>query len=338
VKQATRFSVQPSWKVLLRDLGVNPADVLRLAGLPADLFARADASLSPADYFGLWHGLEQAAGTDDLPLRIGQHIAVEAFDPAIFACLCSPNLTTALQRLAQFKKLVGPLTMEVEITAHQTAVTLDCYGNVGPIPRSLGAAELVFLTHLARLGTRRHLVPLRVELVQLPGERGPYQEYFGVSLSLGAANRLVFSAMDARRPFLTENAAMWAFFEEGLARRLSDLESDASMTERVKGALKEMLPAGQISIEEATHRLALSKRSLQRRLAEEASSYQEVLTATRRELAHYYLSRSSASLVEIAYLLGFQDGNSFIRAFRGWTGQTPGEYRTSRLVGAHAVP
>ena len=99
------------------------------------------------------------------------------------------------------------------------------------------------------------------------------------------------------------------------------------MKERVRSALQEMLPAGQSSIEEIANRLAISKRSLQRRLSEELSSYQEVLNATRRELAHYYLSRSSAALVEIAYLLGFQDGNSFIRAFRGWTGETPREYR-----------
>jgi AraC-like DNA-binding protein len=337
MKQATRFSLQPGWKVLLRDMGVNPALVLRLAELPADLFARKDASLSPADYFRLWHGLEQAAGTDVWPLKMGQVLSVEAFDPPIFASLCSANLNTALGRLSQFKQLVGPLTLMLEITAHQTCVTLDCYGNDEPIPRSLGVAELVFLTQLARLATRKRIVPLRVELVQPPSETGPYQEYFGVPLSRGATNRLIFSATDARQPFLTENAAMWDFFEAGLSKKLSDLDTEASMQERVRSALLEMLPAGQSSIEEATDRLAMSKRSLQRRLSEESSRYQEVLNDTRRELAHSYLSRSSASLVEIAYLLGFQDGNSFIRAFRGWTGQTPGEYRLSRVEGLHAV-
>src|SRR5215469_4177950 len=248
MKQATRFRVHTAWKVLITDLGVNPTVVLRLADLPADLFARQDATLSPADYFQLWRGLEQAAGTDVLPLKVGQHISVEAFDPPIFASLCSPNLNTALQRLAQFKQLIGPLTLTVEITAYQTCATLDCYGNDEPIPRSLGAAELVFLTQLARLGTRRHVVPLRVELLQLPDERGTYQEYFGVPLSRGPANRLAFSAMDAGQPFLTENVAMWDFFEAGLAKRLSDLDSEASMIERVSGALREMLPIGQNSI------------------------------------------------------------------------------------------
>ena len=338
MKQATRFSVQPGWKVLIADLGVNPALVLKLSGLPADLFARKDASLSPADYFRLWHGLEQAAGTDLLSLKIGQHLSVEAFDPPLFASFCSANLNTALQRLSQFKQLVGPLTLTVEITVHQTCVTLDCYSNVEPIPRSLAATELVFLTQLARLGTRKHIVPLRVELVQPPSEREAYQEYFSVPLARGEANCLIFSSQDAGYPFLTENVAMWSFFEAGLSKKLSDLDTEDSMKVRVRSALQEMLPAGQNSVEEAANRLAMSKRSLQRRLSEESSSYQEVLNATRRELAHYYLSRSSASLVEIAYLLGFQDGNSFLRAFRGWTGQTPGEYRNSFMKDPHPLP
>jgi AraC-type transcriptional regulator len=187
VKQAARFSVQSALKVIIADLGVSPGLVLRLAGLPADLFARKDASLSPAEYFRLWHGLEQAAGSDALPVKVGQRISVEAFDPPIFASLSSPNLNAALQRLAQFKRLIGLLILQVEIMAYETSVTLDCYGNDEPIPRSLGAAELVFLTRLARLGTHKHIVPLRVELAHLPDDRGPYQEFFGVALAPGAS-------------------------------------------------------------------------------------------------------------------------------------------------------
>jgi len=336
VKQVTRFSVQPAWKVMIADLGINPTLVLRLAGLPADLLVRNDASLSPADYFRIWHALEQAAGTDALPLKIVEHIAVEAFSPLVFASLCSANLNTALQRFSQFKELNGPLTLLVEIAARQTRATLDCYGNDEPIPRSVGMVELACLTQLARLGTRKRIVPLCVELVQLPDESKPYQEFFGVPLVTGPANRLTFSARDALEPFLTENAAMWDFFEASLAEKLSDLAVEASMKVRVRSALHEMLPAGESSIEETANRLAMSKRSLQRRLSEESSSYQEVLNTTRRELAHYYLARPAISLGEIAYLLGFQDGNSFIRAFRGWTGQTPGEYRTGNMEDGHS--
>ena len=85
MKQATRFSVQPGWRVLLCDMGINPADALTLAGLPADLFSQKNASLSVSDYFSFWGGVKEAATECELPLRIGQAISVEAFDPPIFA-------------------------------------------------------------------------------------------------------------------------------------------------------------------------------------------------------------------------------------------------------------
>lgn len=338
MKQATRFTLQRGWKLLIRDLGFNPADVLRLAELPADLFARTEVTLSAAEYFRLWQGLEQVAGTELLPLQIGQVLSVESFDPPIFASFCSANLNAALQRLSHFKRLVGPLTLAVEINERQSCATLGCYTNAGPIPRCLGAVELVFLTQLARLATRKRIVPLAVELAQLPEQCGPYQEYFGVPVVQGTVNRLTFAAQDARQPFLTEDATMWAFFEAGLKEKLSELEAEATMVQRVKSALHEMLPAGQSSIEEVANRLAMSKRSLQRKLNDELSTYQAILNGTRRELADYYLAHSPISLVEIAYLLGFQDSNSFNRAFREWTGQTPGEYRSHQQKGAEPLP
>ena len=128
---------------------------------------------------------------------------------------------------------------------------------------------------------------------------------------------------------------MWDFFEPGLRKKLSQLDTEAGMTDRLSGALLELLPSGHSSIEEICIRLAIGKRSLQRKLSEESSSYQEVLTKTRQELAQYYLGRSSLSPAEIAYLIGFRDGNSFLRAVRGWTGKTPGEYRNSKQQRSH---
>jgi len=328
MKQATHFAVQKGWKLLISDMGFNPAHVLTLAGLPADLFSRRDASLSPGEYFSLWRALEQVAGTEELPLKLGQAISVEAFDPPIFASLCSPNLNTALKRLAQFKRLIGPMNLTVDVGKVQTNATLECYGHDDQIPRSLGATELVFLTWLARLATRKRILPADLELPQPPENLKPYEEYFGRTIRQGNAIRFAFFAEDAVYPFLTEDAGMWDFFEAGLKKRLSDLDTETSIAQRVKSALLEMLPAGHNSIEEAARRLAMSKRTLQRHLSQESYSYQEILNATRKDLAQHYLAKSVISTGEISYLLGYHDSNSFLRAFRGWTGTTPGEYRS----------
>lgn len=327
MKQASRFSVHRGWRLLITDLGLQPADVLALAGLPGDLFSRADASLTPADYFALWRGLETAAGDLELPLAIAQALSVEVFDPPIFASLCSPNLNVALQRLSEFKRLIGPMHLLQEVTADATTVELSCYGYSGALPRTLCTTELVFFTQLARLATRQAIVPLAVTLVQPPQQAEAYQDFFGVPVSAGTSNRIRFCTADAVRPFLTEDVQMWDFFASNLRQRLSMLDAEAGIAERVRVALLQMLPSGLGSIEAVASHLAMSKRSLQRALSAEAANFQGILGATRAELARHYLSNSTLSSGEIAFLLGFQDGNSFVRAFTAWSGISPIRYR-----------
>lgn len=327
MKQAITFRVMPGWKLLLDDMGINSIHVLAIAGLPADLFLRQDATLTIEQYFRFVRGLEEVAGDQEFPLMLAQAISAEAFDPPVFASLCSPNLNIALQRLSQYKRLIGPMNLKLEIDQKQTTAEISFYGYTGELPGVLGAMELVFFTELARLATRKNISPLRVELSKLPKQLEPYQAYFGAPIHLASVNRISFSANDALQPFLCENAEMWGFFQEGLNLRLSQLDSKATTVDRVRAILLEMLPSGQSSIEEVAQRLAVSRRSLQRRLSTEASSYQLVVNEVREELAHHYLANSELSSGEISFLLGFQDGNSFIRAFNNWTGVTPGEYR-----------
>jgi AraC-like DNA-binding protein len=220
--------------------------------------------------------------------------------------------------------------MAVDIRADRTQVSLRCYGSDEPIPRSLGVSELVFFTQLARLGTRERIEPLAASVPDLPLNLAPYQAYLGCALGASEQIQMAFSAHDARRPFLTDNMAMWAAFEPALNSRLSELDAQASLRERVRAVLLETLPAGISSIDAVANRLAISKRSLQRQLADESVGFQELLSEVRHELARHYLSRTDISAGEISWLLGFQESNSFIRAFRSWTGTTPAAYRQGR--------
>ena len=115
-----------------------------------------------------------------------------------------------------------------------------------------------------------------------------------------------------------------------LHRRMSDVLI-GHLRERVRAVLLETLPAGISSIDAVAQRLAISKRSLQRQLADESVGFQELLSEVRHELARHYLSRTDISAGEISWLLGFQESNSFIRAFRSWTGTTPAAYRQGRV-------
>jgi AraC-like DNA-binding protein len=71
----------------------------------------------------------------------------------------------------------------------------------------------------------------------------------------------------------------------------------------------------------------MTPRTLQRRLQDSGSSYQRLLNEARHQMARYYLSNSALELNEAAYLLGFEDPNSFGRAFRMWEGLPPSDWR-----------
>ena len=106
------------------------------------------------------------------------------------------------------------------------------------------------------------------------------------------------------------------FFEPNLQRSLIQLDEDATASEKVKAILLENLPAGLCTIEDVAQRLAMSKRTLQRLLLEEQTNFKTLLDTTRQSLAQHYLEKSSMSTGEISFLLGFQEHNSFNRAFK----------------------
>jgi AraC-like DNA-binding protein len=81
------------------------------------------------------------------------------------------------------------------------------------------------------------------------------------------------------------------------------------------------------SIDDVAKNLAIGKRTLQRQLSQEKTSFQQELNKTREKLARHYLINSSYSGAQISFLLGFEDPNSFVRAFRSWTGETPERVR-----------
>lgn len=327
MKRASKFAISPNWKLMLLDMGIDVEKALKYAELPADLFSRRQMSITPEGFFQLWGGVEQAAEGKDLPLLFAEHFSAEAFDAPIFASICSPDMKTALQRLRDYKPLIGPMLMDIETSKKSIDLKLTCYGYQGALPQLFSLTELVFFTQLVRMATRENIIPLMVGLPALPEDCQAYNQYFGTPLKVTPEVSISFSVEDASKPFLTSNAAMWEFFEDKLNRKLADMNVQSSAVERVRAVLLESLPAGESSIEMVAGKLAMSKRTLQRKLTAESESYQSVLIRVRQELADHYLEKSEMTLGEISFLLGFQEANSFIRAYSSWKGVSPGQYR-----------
>lgn len=319
-----KYILDKGWLVIVKDLGISAQDILRHAQLPLDLLSHKQPMLTSGEYFRLWESFQYVFRDEAaFPLRLAQIKTVESFSPPLFACFCSPDLNVALNRIAHYKPLVGPLRLDVTQNSDQTTVGFRGLPQNAPPPTSLIAFELVFWVYIARLATREHIIPRAIHTTLDIPDVEAYEEYFGKPVTRGEFNGLSFGAEDARRPFLTANDQMWSIFEPTLNKRMQDLERDASFQERVRACLMEILASGQYSMADVASRLAVSTRTLQRRLREENTSFQKVLDNLREELARNYLSKTDYSTGQIAFLLGYEEPTSFFRAFRSWTGQTP---------------
>lgn len=319
---------------MVRDLKINPEDVLRRAGLPLEMLHQETSHLTIDEHFGVLAVIEEMADDPVLPIRLGQSASPEAFSAPIFASLCSSSLVVAVERIAAHKRLMAPVDVRSQETEEGLVVSWSWDDPTVRPPRLLMAMDLVFLTQLARIATRERVEPRRVTcpLELEPAEA--YRDYFGVAPVVGPEVSLTFDSEDARRPFLTASETLWASFEPELQRRTNELAAETSMAQRTTSMLLECLPAGEGTLPETARRLGVSPRTLQRRLADEGESFRSVVRATRERLARHYLSNTGLAYREVSFLLGFDEQSSFFRAFHEWSGQTPESFRTSSRSGA----
>lgn len=335
----SRLAEQPKvhvgkvWRLMLADLGLDGTSVLRRAGLPSGILD-GDGTRIPLDaYYALCESLDAEAQSPTLALKLGQIEASEYFDPAFFAAMCAPNMTVAGQRLGEFKRLVGAFSLYVDVETDATRFSYRCKYRPD-IPATLAATEIVFLVNLLRRATRHRVIPRAVCLPGAVHAKPAFEEWFGCPVDLGQAASFSLHPIDAMRPFLTHDNQMWQAFEPTLRRRMDDARDDLTTRARVARALMELLPSGRTQIDDVARELAVSKRSLQRRLSEEGTSWLDVLNSAREKLARHYLKNTSLVASEVSFLLGFEDPNSFYRAFRRWTGTTPEAWREAQKLSA----
>ena len=330
------YALDANWRTLLRDLGVKPANVLRRARLPDDLLQRPSVRLPPEDYHRFWASVEAETGDPLFPIRLCKAMRSESLSPPLFAALCSPNLLTAMERIARYKPLIGP--MRLGVTQDRHAVTFELTWPDPTPPISLVMTELLLLVSFARVGTRETVRPIDVITPVLPTPVAPYEDFLGARIERGERHRVSFGIGDATRSFLTSNEPLWTAIEPELRHRLAGLTASVTTVARVRAALLEGLPSRRVSVADVAKRLDLSARTLQRRIEAEGTSFQQILRDTRAALARHYLERTTLSAAEIAFLLGFDEPNSFYRAFRAWTGSTPSGVRHPNAPNSQEAP
>lgn len=313
---------------LFAAFGLDTGEVLRKAGLAEDLFSRPTPAATGPDYLALMQAIGELDSTGTLAVRLATADGIERFSPPIFASFCARDGQRCIERLAQYKPLIGPVRYRLETLGTESTLYIEGEDAGVQLPAFVAEGEFAFILHVLRSATKQQIQPLRVESVYPVSDS--LQELVGVPVTVNGINAVTFAAADLQIPFISHNEGMWSYFEPELSRRLSQLEVDDTTSARVRAALVELLPAGENTIEDVARKLVTSARTLQRQLSDEGTTFRKQLNHVRLLLAKQYLASGDMSMDAIAFMLGYLEANSFVRAFTLWTGTSPAAYRANQ--------
>ncbi len=308
---------------------LDPKKVLQIAKLPRDTFAHQHLKLTEQEYFALINAIETLANDPLFATKLVASDDIETFSPPIFAAYCSKNGYQFLKRLAQYKKLIGPVIYELTSQQDVVTVTLTTFSAKEILPPFFVKSEFAFMMHLISSATNQKIKPVKITAT-FQDDSVALIEYYGVHFEFASSNTITFKLTDLLFPFTTENTSMLEYLEPELKKKLAELAVDESYAKRVRTALVELLPRGKAAIGAIAQSLGVSKRTLQRKLKSENTSFQQQLTATREMLAKNYLLNDTLTPDDIAFLLAYQETNSFLRAFNAWTGMSAQKYRQEK--------
>lgn len=322
------FRFSGSTFLKLEGLGVRASAVLRRAGLPQGFVDQPRVLLNTEELFALWRAVGEVSTNPAIGLMLGTETKTERFHPMGLAALSTENFGAAVERMARYKQLTCPEEILQEKDEEEWSIQFRWLLADEVEPPVLIECCFAWVLSIARLGTGTRLSPLRVEFVQSRAHAKTIERHFGCSVVCGAPrNAVVFRSSDAHRSFVTRNAELLAMLAPQFEEELKQENSGENFVERVRSAIQQKLTGRRPTIEDIADVLHLSSRTLQRRLQDEGINFQRVLDEARHQLARHYLTNSVLELNEAAYLLGYEDGNSFVRAFRTWEGIPPARWR-----------
>ena len=330
---SARSSVLASWTgTLLRALDERDVDVdMLLAGVGLDAGIRDDPDrrIPLSASTKLWDAAVVAVGDDAFGIDVSRYVRIGTFHGLGHAFMTSPTLRAGLERAARYSRVTADMAVgwTHEEGGEFIYVSSWQHGTSRPAHAAVDAA-IAAVMRSSRSMIGRDLAPTRLELVRpRPHNLARFESFFRCPLSFDAVeNTLAFDRADADRPVPGGHSGLASIGDQAVVDYLATLDA-VTVRGRVRELLVEALEAGEPDVDVIAAELAMSGRTLQRRLRVEGTSFREVLATTRRDLAETLLASGAGTVTEIGQRLGFSETAAFSRAFRRWTGSSPASWR-----------
>ncbi len=264
---------------------------------------------------------------------------VGSFAMMCHACMTCETLGQALERCIRFLSLV---THSIELSLRQdeyeVVLMLQHEQADGLDDRFLIETLLVSLVRWSSWMIDRHIVLRQVDFAfDEPAHRDEYLEIFPCGCRFNRpATTLYFSASYLAAPVVQQPLTLKSFLVQAPANLMSHYRHDDSVSALIRKRLSGLEAVEFPTFDAMARWLYLSPPTLRRRLRDEGASYRGILDAVRRDRAIFHLSRNELPVSAIATLTGFAEPSTFHRAFKKWTGLTPGAWRASKQLASEA--
>jgi AraC-like DNA-binding protein len=260
--------------------------------------------------------------------------AAECWHPSLlgtlgYAWLSSGSLRTALERMQRFIHIVAESAQLLCVdTTEGLQVEYETGRGNTPLGHTIAdfGLSLVVAMCRANLGDTLNLKSVCLKR-PTPGDIAPYEQFFACKLTFGATKDcfvIPWAVADLRLP--TASRELASIFDDILVGELARTPG-ADLGSRCRSFILQNITSGEPTKDRLAEAMAMSCRTLERKLAEQGMSYRCILDKARHELALRYLDDAGKSAIEITFLLGFSEQSAFTRAFKRWHGLSPTQYR-----------
>lgn len=307
---------------------VDVDTVLRRAQLPRSRFRVTKPEGTTAEFFALWRAVEQSGGAADLGLRLGVEALSDYEDVPILAALHSATLGEGFQKLARYKRLTCPEKVWIDLADGEVRLRFEWLLAEEDPPTLVTDLLFSFILSIAQRGTTKPVKPRRIELTRRRVNEAMLRRHFRCELRFDAPHDvMVFDAATLALPMVNRNPRLLSLLLPGLELAVAEHDQERTLIDDVRSAVSETMCGARPAIANVARSLGMSPRTMQRRLGELGTTYQDVLDDVRQRAARRLLANTDHGMGEIAFLLGFEEVNSFMRAFHAWEGTTPAKWR-----------
>lgn len=318
---------------LADDEGLDVAALCRAAGLPEDLPAASQGHIPGNRFQALIRTLVEQTGNPLLGLYSGDYVQPGSYSVLGYITMSCATLGEAVARIAPYEKLVGDMGVTRVLQQGDEIHLVWACAYTDPVvrPHMIDNVFASWIQYARWLAGQQDTAPVQVDLEHPspgPALEKIYRERWGCPVHFDQPDsRIRFQRSLLSVPLRQPDPELRQTLEAHAQTRMKSLGDRASLASRVRHAIYQQLRQGVTRQDMVAEQLAMTARTLQRKLGEEGLSYQRLLDEIRQELARDMLTNSTLSIQDIALRLGFSEVRSFHRRFRDWTGSTPGDFR-----------